>query len=79
MEQGSLKPEYRRGADNTQLGPYFKHQVWRNGRNVSRRVPAAEVARLKQAIENRQTCEKLSTEFIDLNVQQTRRAWENRE
>ena len=76
MEYGSLKPEYRQGAANTQLGPYYKHQVWRNGRNVTRRVPAAEVRRLEQAIENRQTCEKLSAGFIDQTVQQTHRAWE---
>jgi hypothetical protein len=76
MEYGSLKAEYRLGADNTQLGPYYQHQVWERGRNLSRRVPAPQAARLQKAIANRQTCEKLSAQFIALTVQQTRRAWQ---
>jgi hypothetical protein len=75
MAYGSLKAEYRLGADHTQLGPYYQHQVWQHGRNKSRRVPAPEAARLQKAIANRQTCEKLSAQFIALTVQQTRRAW----
>jgi hypothetical protein len=75
MEYGSFKAEYRLGADHTQLGPYYKHQVWDRGRNRSRRVPATEAVRLQKAIANRQTCEKLSAQFIGLIVQQTRRAW----
>jgi len=75
MEYGSLKAEYRPGADHAQLGPYYQHQVWEHGRNRSRRVPAPEAARLQQAITNRQAAEKLSTQFIALTVQATRRAW----
>jgi hypothetical protein len=76
MEYGSLKAEYRRGAQHSQLGPYYQHQVWEHGRNRSRRVPAPEAARLQKAIANRQTAEKLSAQFIDLTVQHTRRAWQ---
>jgi hypothetical protein len=76
MEYGSLKAEYRPGATNTQLGPYYQHQVWEQGRNHSRRIPAPEAPRLQKAIANRQTCEKLSAQFIALRVQQTRRAWQ---
>jgi hypothetical protein len=76
MEYGSLKAECRLGADNTQLGPYYQHQVWDRGRNKSRRIPAPEAPRLQKAIANRQTCEKLSARFIALTVQQTRRAWQ---
>jgi hypothetical protein len=75
MEYGSLKAEYRPGADHAKLGPYYQHQVWEHGRNRSRRVPAPEAARLQQAITNRQAAEKLSTQFIALSVQATRRAW----
>ena len=78
MEYGSLKAEYRPGADNTQRGPYYQHQVWEHGRNRSRRVPAPEAAQLQQAIANRQTAEQLSAQFIDLTVQQTRRAWQQK-
>jgi hypothetical protein len=76
MEYGSLKAEYRPGAHNARLGPYYQHQVWQHGRNRSRRVPSPEAARLQQAIANRQTAEKLSAQFIALTVQQTRRAWQ---
>jgi len=76
MEYGSLKAEYRPGAGPSPLGPYYQHQVWEQGRNRSRRVPAREAPRLQQAIAHRQTCEKLSAQFIALTVQQTRRAWQ---
>ena len=41
MEEGSLKAEYRTssgGERTSPIGPYYKHQVWQNGRNVSRRI-----------------------------------------
>jgi hypothetical protein len=75
MEHGSLKAEYRPGAGDTKLGPYYQHQVWEHGRNRSRRVPTAEAPRLQQAITNRQAAEKLATQFIALTVQATRQAW----
>ena len=45
MEHGSLKAEYRpssAGGQTCQVGPYYKHQVWQNGRNVSQRISAEE-------------------------------------
>ena len=47
MEHGRLTEEYReREVDGRvhRTGPYYKHQVWRDGRNVTTRVKAAEVA-----------------------------------
>jgi hypothetical protein len=46
MQSGSLAEEWRErpgppGEPPVRLGPYFKHQAWHDGRNVSRRVPAA--------------------------------------
>ena len=76
MEYGSLKAEYRPLAPPSQssetLGPYFKHQVWREGRNASRRVPAEQAPALAQAIANRQTFEKLASNFVGLTVEHTR-------
>ena len=75
MEYGSLKAEYRptqpRQAPEAH-GPYFKHQVWQNGRNVSRRVPADQAPALAEAIANRQTFEKLASDYVGLTVEHTR-------
>ena len=38
MELGSLKAEYRPGLAGSPTGPYFKHQVWKDGANQSQRV-----------------------------------------
>jgi hypothetical protein len=75
MEQGSLKAEYRTSSadgQSCQVGPYFKHQVWQNGRNVSRRVSAEAAPGLQAAIANRQRFEVLAAQFIDLTVAHTR-------
>src|SRR5436190_46292 len=40
MEQGSLKSEYREQPSGVKSGPYFKHQVWRKGANVTQRIAA---------------------------------------
>lgn len=72
MELGSLKAEFRHGPSGEKVGPYFKHQVWEDGANLSRRVPAEEAPALESAIANRQRFEELATEFIALTVQLTR-------
>ena len=75
MEYGSLKAEYR-PADGSQsaepLGPYFKHQVWHEGRNLSRRVPTEQAPALAKAIAHRQTFERLASDYIGLTVKHTR-------
>ena len=40
---------------------------------MSQRIPAAEAPALQTALANRQRCEELARQFIDLTVQQTRR------
>jgi hypothetical protein len=75
MEEGSLKAEYRNssvGGQVNRVGPYYKHQVWQNGRNVSRRVSAEEAPELAKAITNRQRFQELAAQFIDLTVAHTR-------
>jgi hypothetical protein len=75
MEEGSLKAEYRTssgGEQTSPIGPYFKHQVWQNGRNVSRRISTEEAPALQAAIANRQQFEALAAQFVDLTIAHTR-------
>lgn len=74
MEYGSLqeetRPSKRSPAQNQ--GPYFKHQVWENGRNASRRVPTEEAAALDKAIEGRKQFEELASQYVETTVAMTR-------
>jgi hypothetical protein len=75
MEVGSLKTEYRTshaGGEEHQVGPYFKHQVWRDGHNVSQRVPADQAPALATAIAQRQQFEQLAAQFTQLTITHTR-------
>ncbi len=72
MELGSLKSEYRQGASGQPVGPYYKHQVWENGANVTRRVPADQAPALEAAIANRQRFQDLAAQFVELTVRLTR-------
>jgi hypothetical protein len=72
MEQGSLKTEYREKPSGTKSGPYFKHQVWRDGFNVSKRISPADAPELAAAFANRQKFETLAANFIELTVSYTR-------
>jgi len=75
MEYGSLQAEYRQGADSSHpLGPYYKHQVWREGKNHSERVAGPRAQQLRQAVEGRQQFEQLAQECVELTVQHTRQA-----
>lgn len=76
MQLGSLAEEYREhpdasGQGTVRRGPYFKHQVWQDGRNSSRRVPADEAATLKLDIDNAKRFHQLTAQLADLNVQHT--------
>ena len=73
MEHGSLKAEYRAGVDpDHPLGPYYKYQVWQEGKNHSERVAGPRAEQLRQAVEGRQQFEQLAQECIELTVQHTR-------
>lgn len=74
MELGSLKAEYRTSSSGTKSGPYFKHQVWSEGDNLSQRVSRDDAPALEAAIANRQLFESLAKSFIDLTVEHTRKA-----
>lgn len=73
MEYGSLRTEHRPAAGGGTTGPYYQHQVWEQGKNLSQRIPATEVAALQTALANRQRAEALARDYIDLTVQLTRR------
>jgi hypothetical protein len=75
MEKGRLSVEYRevvRGGKTVRLGPYYKHQCWETGRNVSRRVPANEADALRQAVEGYHQFQSLAAEFVELTIGMTR-------
>ena len=53
-------------------GPYYNHQCYENGRNVSRYVPADQVAELQAALADYQRFQQLVQQYVELLVQQTR-------
>lgn len=76
MQPGTLAEEWRERPDTEgtgvlRLGPYYKHQVWKDGRNVSRRVPADEAAVLREDIDNAKRFEQLTQELAHLNIEHT--------
>lgn len=74
MERGSLQAESRPSKQDPDLanGPYFKHQVWEDGKNQTRRVPRTEADRLAQAIQGRKQFEALAEQFVSTTVNMTR-------
>jgi hypothetical protein len=53
-------------------GPYYNHQCYENGKNVSRYVPRDQVEQFKQGIEGYQRFQILVEEYVHLMVEQTR-------
>jgi hypothetical protein len=75
MEKGRLSEEYRekhKEGKVVRLGPYYKHQSWEKGRNASRRVPAAEVERLREGVDGYHRFKALADEFVEVTVSMTR-------
>lgn len=74
MQRGRLTEEYRQREVDGEIhksGPYFKHQVWRGGKNVSRRVKVNEAEELRKGIEGLDRFKELSAEYIEATVAQT--------
>ena len=76
MQPGTLAEEYREHPDAdgkglVRRGPYFKYQCWHNGRNLSRRVPVTQAARLRQDIDNAKLFAQLTAQLGQLNIQHT--------
>ena len=58
---------------DVRLGPYYKHQRWEDGRNVSRRVPTTEAEPLRKAVEGYHEFETLADEYAQITIEMTRR------
>ena len=69
MDQGTLSV-IRQGPK----GPYYNHQCYEKGRNVSRYVPAGQVPELKEALEGYRRFQDLVKQYVQLKVQETRAA-----
>ncbi len=67
LERGSVSV-LRQGPN----GPYYNHQAYENGRNVSRYVPADQVAELQAALADYHRFQQLVQQYVELLVQQTR-------
>ena len=75
MEKGRLTEEYRerrKDGERVRLGPYYKHQRWEEGRNVSRRVATGEVELLREAVDGYHEFEELSKEYAEITIGMTR-------
>ena len=77
MQRGTLAEEYREvpapeGKGTIRLGPYFKHQCWQDGRNLSRRVSVHEVALLREDLSNAQRFDALTEQLAQANIASTR-------
>jgi hypothetical protein len=53
-------------------GPYYNHQCYENGRNVSRYVPPEQVPELKAAIDSYHQVQELMAQYVQLMVERTR-------
>ena len=50
-------------------GPYYNHQCYENGRNVSRYVPAEQVPELQAALADYHRFQQLVRQYVDLLVE----------
>lgn len=53
-------------------GPYYNHQTWEHGKNVSRYVPQDQVPAVREAIAGYQQFQTLVEQYVQLMVQKTR-------
>jgi hypothetical protein len=67
MERGSLNV-IRQGP----RGPYYNHQAYEDGRNVSRYAPPEQVGEIKEAIQGYHHFQELAQQYAQLVVEKTR-------
>jgi uncharacterized protein DUF6788 len=53
-------------------GPYYNHQCYEEGRNVSRYVPLEQVADVKEGIDGYHRFQELVQQYVQLMVEKTR-------
>ncbi len=76
MERGKLSEVYReikRGAETVQLGPYYKLQVWEDGKNRTRHIPLTEVEVLKKDLANHEEFIRLVSSLEEIIISNTRK------
>lgn len=79
MHRGRLSEEYRERQQNGEtirLGPYYKYQEWKDGRNRSRRIKAEEVEALREGIGGMDKFKALAADYIDTTVALTEQRYE---
>ena len=77
MEKGRLTEEYRERCKDGEMvrrGPYYKHQRWEDGCNVSHRIPAGKVDQLRGAVNNYHEFEALTKEYAEITIAMTRKS-----
>lgn len=67
MERGKLCI-LRQGPE----GPYYNHQIWEDGKNVVRYVPADQVPVLQEAIAGYQQFQSLTEHYAQQVIEKTR-------
>jgi len=67
MERGKLCV-LRQGSQ----GPYYNHQTWENGKNLSRYVPRDDVPALQQAIAGFEQFQNLIDQYAQMVIERTR-------
>jgi hypothetical protein len=53
-------------------GPYYNHQTWENGKNVSRYVPQDQVPALREALTGYQQFQSLVEQYVQRMIEQSR-------
>jgi hypothetical protein len=67
LERGTLSV-LRQGPQ----GPYYNHQCYENGRNISRYVPTEQVPELREAIEGYHKVQGLMGQYVQLLIERGR-------
>src|SRR5665213_1773504 len=67
LERGTLSV-IRQGP----AGPYYNHQCYEAGKNVSRYVPSEQVSEMKEAIDGYHRFQELVQQYAQLMVEKTR-------
>lgn len=56
----------------TPEGPFYNHQTWEKGRNVSRYVPRDQVTTIQEAINGYQRFKQLTEDYAQQIIEKTR-------
>lgn len=56
--------------------PYFKHQSWQKGKNVTRHVRSEQLPQLQAALDGYALFRQLCDQYAELIVERTRAQWE---